>query len=184
MYSQAAECSTVTPYSNTLSNTALLLSLWHDLKNPFSTLSSCQIVEHNLATLTWCYWSVPLHVLPARDHMVPYVLLVPLAAATLAASSHVPLPPASSTYNFLALADWGDDGAGQHAAAVGLGTIAASINAQSVYVLGDNFYSNGIRPEDGRDGMTRINRTFESVYTADSLRNIPFHVVAVNHDHN
>ena len=116
--------------------------------------------------------------------MVPYVLLVPLAAATLAASSHVPLPPASSTYNFLALADWGDDGAGQHAAAVGLGTIAASINAQSVYVLGDNFYSNGIRPEDGRDGMTRINRTFESVYTADSLRNIPFHVVAGNHDHN
>ena len=39
-----------------------------------------------------------------------------------------------STYNFLAIADWGDDGAGQKAAAIGLGVIAEQIEAKQVFV--------------------------------------------------
>ena len=31
--------------------------------------------------------------------------------------------------------------------------------------------------------MYRFKKTFEDVYTAPSLQNIPFHVIAGNHDH-
>ena len=39
-----------------------------------------------------------------------------------------------STYNFLAIADWGDDGVGQKAAAIGLGVIAEQIGAKQASV--------------------------------------------------
>jgi len=90
----------------------------------------------------------------------------------------------ATTYNFLALADWGEDNPGQYATAEGMGVIAESINAKQVFVLGDNFYHSGIKtPEDGPNGEKRFKKTFEDVYTAPSLKNIPFWVVAGNHDH-
>ena len=52
-----------------------------------------------------------------------------------------------------------------------------------VFVLGDNFYNSGIHPEDGPDGVLRFKKTFEDVYTAPSLKKIPFYVCAGNHDH-
>ena len=38
------------------------------------------------------------------------------------------------TWNFLAIGDWGNDSPGQHAAAAGMGEVAAQINATQVYV--------------------------------------------------
>lgn len=49
-----------------------------------------------------------------------------IAAVLLAALS-------ADTWNFLAIGDWGNDSPGQHAAAVGMGTVAAEINATQVY---------------------------------------------------
>jgi len=90
---------------------------------------------------------------------------------------------ASTTFNWITTADWGDDSAGQHACAAGMGKVAAEINAQQVFMLGDNFYPSGIHPVDGPDGEIRIKKTFEDVYTADSLQHVPFYVIAGNHDH-
>ena len=36
------------------------------------------------------------------------------------------------TWNFLAIGDWGNDSPGQYAAAAGMGTVAAEINATRV----------------------------------------------------
>jgi len=89
----------------------------------------------------------------------------------------------STTYNYLATADWGDDSAGQHACADGMGAVAAEINARHVFMLGDNFYPSGIHPSDGPDGHLRFKKTFEDVYTAKALQNITFWAIAGNHDH-
>jgi len=106
------------------------------------------------------------------------------ASATVSTAAPDPFADPSQTYNFLALADWGEDNAGQYATAKGLGDMAVELNATQVFVLGDNFYSSGIHtPADGPDGMYRFKKTFEDVYTAPSLQNIPFHVIAGNHDH-
>jgi len=46
-------------------------------------------------------------------------------------------------------------------------------------------YPNGIQmPADGDAAHLRFNKTFENVYTAPSLRNVPFYAIAGNHDHN
>ncbi len=118
------------------------------------------------------------------DIAVLLLLVSALAATTEFPLEDPRLPHPSSTYNFLALADWGDDGLGQSAAAAGLGRVAETINATSVFVLGDNFYTHGIDDtSDGRDGVKRFEKTFERVYNAASLLTIPFFVVAGNHDH-
>jgi hypothetical protein len=58
------------------------------------------------------------------------------------------------------------------------------INATQIFLLGDNFYHSGIHtPADGINGEKRIKKTFEDVYTAQSLKDIPFWVIAGNHDH-
>lgn len=87
----------------------------------------------------------------------------------------------------------GDDNAdgGQYPTAIGLGEVAEEISAQQVFALGDNFYHNaktshctnsGICPDnkDGVDGVLRFKTTFEDVYTADSLKKIPFYAIAGN----
>jgi hypothetical protein len=90
----------------------------------------------------------------------------------------------ADTYNFLALADWGADHAGQYAAAAGMGAVAEEIGATQVFVLGDNFYSSGLHPTPADPkSEARIKKTYEDVYTAPSLITIPFWVCAGNHDH-
>ena len=104
----------------------------------------------------------------------------------------------SKTYNFLAIGDWGDDSADQKANAAGMGAVAAEIDAALVVALGDNFYHSadshcdtsgghygGIcnNNTDGIDGVDRFESTFEKVYTAESLRTIPWYAIAGNHDH-
>eukprot|EP00038_Savillea_parva_P008042 m.174280 g.174280 ORF g.174280 m.174280 type:complete len:460 (-) comp13812_c0_seq1:274-1653(-) len=102
-----------------------------------------------------------------------------VACATVAASA----APAGDTYNFLAIGDWGNDNEGQYATAEGMGVVAADLSAQFVVALGDNFYGSGIHPSDGPDGEYRFKKTFEDVYNATSLQNIPFYAIAGNHDH-
>jgi hypothetical protein len=94
--------------------------------------------------------------------MVSLVMdIVPTASAS--GSNAATHDDPSTTYNFLAIADWGNDDVGQHAAAAGLGVVAAQINATQVFVLGDNFYTTGIHPGpiDGPGGEVRFKKTFE-----------------------
>ena len=101
----------------------------------------------------------------------------------------------STTYNFLAIGDWGEDDVTQLAAAAGMGVVAAEIGAKQVVALGDNFYHDEhsncttagghyggicLNNTDGVDGVHRFRSTFESVYTAESLRTIPWYAIAGN----
>jgi metallophosphoesterase superfamily enzyme len=54
--------------------------------------------------------------------------------------------------------------------------VATSLNSQFVVALGDNFYSEGVTDEHS----TRFDKTFESIYTGDSLQT-PWYVIAGNH---
>jgi len=94
-----------------------------------------------------------------------------------------PAPDPSTTYNFLAMADWGSSTATainpwQKQVADGMGTVAEEINATQVFCLGDNFYGVKI---DGPD-EARFKGAFEDVYNASSLKDIPFWAIAGNHD--
>jgi len=89
----------------------------------------------------------------------------------------------STTYNYLTTADWGDDTLGQYACAAGMGAVATEIDAQQVFMLGDNFYPSGIHAQDGPDGERRFKKTFEDVYAAEALQNLTFWAIAGNHDH-
>lgn len=110
--------------------------------------------------------------------LVALALLAPSAAWQFSAEDP------STTYNFLAHGDWGDDSEGQKACAAGMGAVAAEIGATQVISLGDLFYGSGIHtPADGPDGMLRFDKTFEKVYDAPSLKKIPFYAIAGNHDH-
>jgi tartrate-resistant acid phosphatase type 5 len=60
-----------------------------------------------------------------------------------------------------------------------MGDIAASVNASMAWMLGDNFYNNGVKDEHD----PRFQETFENVFVAPSLMDIPFWIVGGNHDH-
>eukprot|EP01047_Picozoa_sp_COSAG01_P006409 COSAG01_NODE_231_length_21019_cov_104.980501_18_plen_321_part_00 len=57
---------------------------------------------------------------------------------------------------------------------------AAANKVGHVMLLGDNFYGSGIH---GDDTSCRFKKTFEDVYSAASLKDIPFYAIAGNHDH-
>jgi len=64
-----------------------------------------------------------------------------------------------------------------------MNSAAATLGAQFSLVLGDNFYSHGIK---GDYTDSRFKDTFEDCFVGDSLSNssgFQFHVVAGNHDH-
>mmetsp|Transcript_21506 Transcript_21506/g.56067 ORF Transcript_21506/g.56067 Transcript_21506/m.56067 type:complete len:459 (-) Transcript_21506:147-1523(-) len=107
-----------------------------------------------------------------------------LCLAAISAAAVAAAGSADDTYNFLAIGDWGDDNEGQYATAKGMGYVAETLKPNFVLALGDNFYGSGIHtPEDGPDGEDRFKKTFEDVYSADSLQGIPFYAIAGNHDH-
>jgi len=81
--------------------------------------------------------------------------------------------------NFLAVGDWGRDGAFHQAdVAARMGETAAALKARFVISVGDNFY------EDGIAGVAdpKWKTSFEDIYTAPSLQ-IPWHVILGNHDY-
>jgi hypothetical protein len=85
--------------------------------------------------------------------------------------------------NFIAIGDWGEESVGESAGAAGMEYIAENLDIQFVALLGDNFYKAGI-PNDGTgDHSPRFQTTFENVYNGSRLQNIPFYVVAGNHDY-
>ena len=60
-----------------------------------------------------------------------------------------------------------------------MGEVGSTYDVDQCWGLGDNFYDNGVVNEYD----PRFKETFENVFTADSLMNIPFYMVAGNHDH-
>ncbi|KAM8793912.1 tartrate-resistant acid phosphatase type 5 [Eudromia elegans] len=93
--------------------------------------------------------------------------------------------PGGAALQFLALGDWGGvpeppfATPRQRATAAAMGGAAAALGADFVLALGDNFYYEGVRDE--RD--PRFQATFERVFSAPSLRSLPWLVLAGNHDH-
>ncbi|MBV9510260.1 MAG: metallophosphoesterase [Caulobacteraceae bacterium] len=86
---------------------------------------------------------------------------------------------ADSSLNFLAVGDWGRDGAFHQAdVAARMGETAQAIKSRFVISVGDNFYD---------DGVTAVNdpkwkTSFEEVYAAPSLQT-PWYVALGNHDY-
>jgi acid phosphatase/tartrate-resistant acid phosphatase type 5 len=86
----------------------------------------------------------------------------------------------------LQLADWGGDTDSdptwppQLLAEQGLSKVAWELDADSVLMLGDNFYDQGVSSVNSK----RFKQTFENVYADyDFPEGLPFHIIAGNHDH-
>jgi acid phosphatase len=101
------------------------------------------------------------------------------------AAMAAPLSPAwaqtdpDPTVTFLAVGDWGRDGAfHQTEVAARMGETARSVNAAFVISVGDNFYEDGVASVDDPKWRT----SFEDVYTAPSLQ-VPWYVALGNHDY-
>ncbi len=81
--------------------------------------------------------------------------------------------------NFLAVGDWGREGAfHQRDVAIRMGESARELNARFVISVGDNFYETGVTGVDDPAWQ----RSFETIYDAPSLQ-IPWHVALGNHDY-
>jgi acid phosphatase len=98
-------------------------------------------------------------------------------AATPFERAWAALPQAPLT--FLAVGDWGRDGA-FHQAEVGqrMGESAAAVHARFVISVGDNFYEDGVTGVDD----PKWRSSFEAVYAAPSLQ-VPWRVALGNHDY-
>ena len=102
--------------------------------------------------------------------------LTAAAVGSLTASWARAAQPALS---FLAVGDWGRDGAfNQGAVAAQMGKTAAAIGARFVISVGDNFY------EDGVTGLNdpKWRTSFDDVYAAPSLQ-VPWWAILGNHDY-
>ena len=102
-----------------------------------------------------------------------------LAAATLGTTFASWARAAEGALTFLAVGDWGRDGAfNQRAVAQRMGETAAAIGARFVISAGDNFYEDGVSGVDDPKWKT----SFEDIYSAPSLQ-VPWHVILGNHDY-
>ncbi|CAE7275255.1 ACP5 [Symbiodinium natans] len=95
------------------------------------------------------------------------------------------LPAVWAGPSFLAVGDWGGHSDhhptthGQVEAAAGMAKVAKDKGAEMVLLLGDNFYDHGVQSTNS----PRFSETFEEVYCKGDLPDLPFWVVAGNHDH-
>jgi acid phosphatase len=81
--------------------------------------------------------------------------------------------------NFLAVGDWGREGAFHQAdVAARMGETASALNARFVISVGDNFYEDGVTGLDDPQWKA----SFEDVYSAPSLQ-VPWYVALGNHDY-
>mmetsp|Transcript_63391 Transcript_63391/g.105303 ORF Transcript_63391/g.105303 Transcript_63391/m.105303 type:complete len:323 (-) Transcript_63391:183-1151(-) len=85
----------------------------------------------------------------------------------------------------LYVGDWGGESdsqpttAAQITSATGMAKVAKELGAESILLLGDNFYLHGVPAIDSK----RFEATFEHVYSTDLFGGLPFRVIAGNHDH-
>src|ERR1700679_2397736 len=116
---------------------------------------------------------MPLNPLSRRQALQGFGLA--LAAPFARAWAASPQPPLT----FLAVGDWGRDGAFHQAeVAARMGETAAQLRARFVISVGDNFYEDGVAGVDDPKWRT----SFEDVYTAPSLQ-APWQVALGNHDY-
>lgn len=110
----------------------------------------------------------------AGASLFAYRLLRTPEPARLSDSAH------AEKISFLALGDQGTGTLTQWRIARAMETVAARRGGVDFAVLmGDNFYSHGVRSTDDR----QWNYKFENLYAGDHLNNIPFYAVLGNHDY-
>ena len=87
--------------------------------------------------------------------------------------------PPDSGLTFLAVGDWGRDGASHQRDVAGqMGLAAHRAGCRFIVSTGDNFYENGV--QSARDPQWES--SFERIYTAPSLQ-LPWYAVLGNHDY-
>ncbi|XP_066564126.1 tartrate-resistant acid phosphatase type 5a [Amia ocellicauda] len=93
--------------------------------------------------------------------------------------------PNKTAIRFIALGDWGGLPFPPYMTPIEkttaheMGKVADKMGADFILALGDNFYYHGV--DNVHD--PRFQETFERVFTADSLEDVPWYVIAGNHDH-
>lgn len=107
------------------------------------------------------------------------ILAAASTAAALAAAPHVWARAADPALSFVAVGDWGRDGAShQRDVAAQMGKAAASIGSRFTASTGDNFYETGVKTAQDAQWKT----SFEDVYTDPALQSDWFTVLG-NHDY-
>lgn len=106
-------------------------------------------------------------------------VIASLPAVGLTRAAQARVAGSDPTLAFVAVGDWGRNGANhQRAVAEQMGRAATEIGSQFVAALGDNFYERGVTS--AQDPQWRS--SFEDVYTAPSLQ-IPWYAILGNHDY-
>jgi len=102
-----------------------------------------------------------------------------LAAMSPFAPAWAADPDPDPIVSFLAVGDWGRDGAFHQAeVAARMGETAKALDAAFVISVGDNFYEDGVTSIDDPKWKT----SFEDIYTAPALQ-VPWYVALGNHDY-
>lgn len=101
------------------------------------------------------------------------------AAVATSGLARVPARASARGLDFLAMGDWGRDGAShQLDVAAAMGRRASQVHSRLVVTVGDNFYDNGV--QSATDPQWRS--SFEDIYTAPSLQT-PWLATLGNHDY-
>lgn len=102
-----------------------------------------------------------------------------LPVAAFAAATATRARIAEPDLAFLAVGDWGRDGAAhQRDVAAQMGRAATEVGSRFVVSTGDNFYENGVQSAQDPQWLS----SFEDVYTAPALQT-PWYAVLGNHDY-
>lgn len=115
--------------------------------------------------------------------MDAWTVLLGLQVMSLPLLSHCAAP--TPTLKFVAVGDWGGvpnapfHTAREMANAKEIARTVQIMGADFIMSLGDNFYFTGVHDANDK----RFQETFEDVFSDRALRNIPWYVLAGNHDH-
>lgn len=119
----------------------------------------------------------------ASSSMDAWMVLLGLQILLLPLLAHCTAP--ASTLRFVAVGDWGGvpnapfHTAREMANAKEIARTVQIMGADFIMSLGDNFYFTGVHDANDK----RFQETFEDVFSDRALRNIPWYVLAGNHDH-